>query len=91
MRPKRRSHALQSLDSNAALGNIDLGYTFHWWDGAVLPIGLGLSLVMNAIFFAKMINEMEVLTLAEVMTAPRPKNPRLRGLTPAGRAAQLKR
>jgi solute:Na+ symporter, SSS family len=66
MRPKRRSHALQSLDSNAALGNIDLGYTFHWWDGAVLPIGLGLSLVMNAIFFAKFINEMEVLTLADV-------------------------
>ena len=36
------------------------------WDGAVLPIGLGLSLVMNAIFFAKFINEMEVLTLADV-------------------------
>ena len=67
MRPTRRpTHAAQSLDSNAALGNIDLGYAYHWWDGAVLPIGLGLSLVMNSIFFAKMINEMEVLTLADV-------------------------
>lgn len=40
----------QSLDSNAALGNLDLGYNYHWWDGAVLPIGLGLSLVLNSIF-----------------------------------------
>ena len=39
--------ASQSLDSNAALGNIDLGYKYHWWDGAALPIGLGLSLVLN--------------------------------------------
>lgn len=41
--------ASQSLDSNAALGNIDLGYKYHWWDGACLPLGLGLSLVLNGV------------------------------------------
>ena len=30
--------ASQSLDANAALGNIDLGYNYHWWDGACLPL-----------------------------------------------------
>jgi hypothetical protein len=58
--------ASQSLDSNAALGNIDLGYNYHWWDGAALPIGLGLSLVLNGIFFAKPLNEMRLLTLPDL-------------------------
>lgn len=58
--------ASQSLDSNAALGNIDLGYFYHWWDGACLPLGLGLSLVLNGIFFAKPLNEMQLLTLPDV-------------------------
>ena len=31
----------QSLDSNAILGNADLSYKYHFYDGAVLPIGLG--------------------------------------------------
>mmetsp|Transcript_5077 Transcript_5077/g.16580 ORF Transcript_5077/g.16580 Transcript_5077/m.16580 type:complete len:436 (-) Transcript_5077:732-2039(-) len=58
--------ASQSLDSNAALGNIDLGYYYHWWDGACLPIGLGLSLILNGIFFAKRLNEMRLLTLPDL-------------------------
>ena len=58
--------ASQSLDSNAALGNIDLGYKYHWWDGACLPLGLGLSLVLNGIFFAKPLNEMRLLTLPDL-------------------------
>jgi Na+/proline symporter len=58
--------ASQSLDSNASLGNIDLGYYFHTWDGAVLPIGLGLSLFLNAIFFAYRLNEMRLLTLPDL-------------------------
>ena len=58
--------ASQSLDSNAALGNIDLGYKYHWWDGAVLPIGLGLSLVLNGIFFARPLNKMQLLTLPDL-------------------------
>ena len=58
--------ASQSLDSNAALGNLELGYKYHWWDGACLPLGLGLSLVLNGIFFAKPLNEMRLLTLPDL-------------------------
>ena len=54
------------LDGHAALGNIDLGYKYHWWDGACLPLGLGLSLVLNGIFFAKPLNEMRLLTLPDL-------------------------
>ena len=36
------------------------------WDGACLPIGLGLSLFLNGIFFAKPLNEMKLLTLPDV-------------------------
>eukprot|EP00562_Extubocellulus_spinifer_P003685 CAMPEP_0178538068 /NCGR_PEP_ID=MMETSP0696-20121128/36917_1 /TAXON_ID=265572 /ORGANISM="Extubocellulus spinifer, Strain CCMP396" /LENGTH=745 /DNA_ID=CAMNT_0020170321 /DNA_START=16 /DNA_END=2254 /DNA_ORIENTATION=- len=58
--------AAQSLDSNALLGNVDLGYKFHFWDGAVLPLGLGLSLVLNGIFLARHVNNDEVLTLPDI-------------------------
>ena len=58
--------ASQSLDANAALGNVDLGFKYHWWDGACLPIGLGLSLILNGIFFAGPLNEMKLLTLPDV-------------------------
>ena len=36
------------------------------WDGACLPIGLGLSLILNGIFFAKPLNNMKLLTLPDV-------------------------
>jgi Na+/proline symporter len=56
----------QCFDASSALGNLDLGYTYHWWDGGAFPIGLGMSLVLNGIFFAKPLNEMQVLTLPDV-------------------------
>jgi len=56
----------QCFDSSSALGNLDLGYTYHWWDGGAFPIGLGASLILNGIFFAKPLNEMNVLTLPDV-------------------------
>jgi Na+/proline symporter len=58
--------ASQSLDSNATLGNVDLSYKYHFYDGAVLPIGLGLSLILNGIFFARKINVDNALTLPDV-------------------------
>ena len=58
--------ASQSIDSNALLGNADLSYKFAFFDGAVLPIGLGLSLILNALFFAKKMNAEGVLTLPDV-------------------------
>jgi Na+/proline symporter len=56
----------QSIDSNAILGNADLSYKFQFYDGAVLPIGLGLSLILNGLFLARHINaERNVLTLPD--------------------------
>jgi Na+/proline symporter len=60
--------ASQSLDSNAILGNVDLSYKYHFYDGAVLPIGLGLSLVLNGIFLARHINGDGALTLPDVFS-----------------------
>lgn len=59
----------QSIDSNALLGNVDLSYKYHFWDGAVLPIGLGLSLIINGTFLAGNINRdhVGVLTLPDIL------------------------
>jgi Na+/proline symporter len=58
----------QSIDSNALLGNADLSYKYQFFDGAVLPIGLGLSLILNGIFLARFINaERGILTLPDVL------------------------
>jgi Na+/proline symporter len=57
----------QSIDSNAILGNADLSYKYHFFDGAVLPMGLGLSLILNGLLLARHINaERNVLTLPDV-------------------------
>lgn len=58
--------ASQSVDSNALLGNVDLSYKYSFYDGAVLPIGLGLSLVLNGLFLAHHINNDFVFTLPDV-------------------------
>ena len=39
----------QCLDASSALGNLDLAYKYHFWDGAALPIGLALSLHLGRI------------------------------------------
>mmetsp|Transcript_29388 Transcript_29388/g.75967 ORF Transcript_29388/g.75967 Transcript_29388/m.75967 type:complete len:738 (+) Transcript_29388:123-2336(+) len=58
--------ASQSLDSNALLGNADLSYKFQFYDGAALPIGLAMSLFLNAVFLARHINNSHALTLPEI-------------------------
>ena len=58
--------ASQCIDSNAVLGNADLSYRYHFWDGAVLPLGLGLSLILNGIFLARHMNRGGYLTLPDV-------------------------
>lgn len=68
----------QSIDSNAILGNADLSYKYHFFDGAVLPIGLGLSLILNAIFLARHINaEENVLTLPDILAKRYGKTPEI--------------
>ena len=58
--------ASQSIDSNAILGNVDLSYKYHFFDGFALPFGLGLSLILNGIFLAKHINLDGAKTLPDV-------------------------
>lgn len=58
--------AAQSIDSNALLGNVDLAYKYHFWDGAVLPIGLGLSLIINGVFSARFVHREHVLTVPDI-------------------------
>lgn len=55
----------QCLDASSALGNLDLAYKYHFWDGAVLPMGLGASLILVGTFLAKPLNEMRLLTLPD--------------------------
>lgn len=55
----------QSVDSNATLGNTDLASEFGFWAGACLPLGLALCLFLTALFFAKPMNRMELITLPD--------------------------
>eukprot|EP01084_Bolivina_argentea_P291301 500634_1 len=58
--------ASQSIDSNALLGNVDFSYKYHFWDGCCLPLGLGLSLIINALLLARHINNAQVMTLPDI-------------------------
>ncbi|KAJ8602438.1 hypothetical protein CTAYLR_001256 [Chrysophaeum taylorii] len=58
--------ASQCIDSNSVLGNGDLSYKFHFYDGACLPIGLGISLLLNGMFLARHMNKAELLTLPDL-------------------------
>jgi Na+/proline symporter len=60
------SLAVQALDYSSLLGNVDLTYKFSFYDGAVFPIGIGLSLVINGVFLAHRINLDGALTLVDV-------------------------
>ena len=55
----------QSVDSNATLGNTDLSSEFGFWAGASLPLGLALCLFLTALFFAKPMNKMGLITLPD--------------------------
>uniref|UniRef100_A0A7S0FMD7 Uncharacterized protein n=1 Tax=Pyrodinium bahamense TaxID=73915 RepID=A0A7S0FMD7_9DINO len=55
----------QCFDASSALGNLDLTYKYHFWDGAAIPIGLGLSLILVGVFLAKPLNDMRLFTLPD--------------------------
>lgn len=55
----------QSVDANATLGNTDLAAEFGFWAGASLPLGLALCLLMTALFYAKPLNRMGLITLPD--------------------------
>jgi Na+/proline symporter len=55
-----------AIDSNALLGNADGSYKFGFYDGAVLPMGLGISLILNGLILAHHVNNEQVLTLPDI-------------------------
>ncbi len=57
--------AAQAVDGNASLGNIALVFSFGFWAGAVVPIGLGTCLLVVAAFYAKPLNKMSMITLPD--------------------------
>lgn len=60
------SLTVQSNDYSSMLGNVELSYKFSFYDGAAIPIGLALSLILNGIILAHHVNQDGVLTLVDV-------------------------
>ncbi|KAG2494142.1 hypothetical protein HYH03_007778 [Edaphochlamys debaryana] len=56
----------QGLDTSSSLGNIVASYKYSFWDGAVMPIGVALSLILNGFFLAAPLNRMGLLTLPDL-------------------------
>lgn len=55
----------QALDANATMGNAAGTYTGGFWAGFQFPLGLALCLVVTALFYAKPLNRMNMLTLPD--------------------------
>ncbi len=55
----------QAVDGNATLGNTSLTYSLGVWTGAVIPIGLAISLFIVGKFLAAPLNQMDLMTLPE--------------------------
>ncbi|MDX1984963.1 MAG: hypothetical protein SFV51_32120 [Bryobacteraceae bacterium] len=55
----------QAVDGNATLGNSSLTYGSGIWAGAMIPIGLAVSLFLVGRFLAAPLNRMNLLTLPE--------------------------
>jgi SSS family solute:Na+ symporter len=55
----------QAVDGNSSLGNVSLVYTFGFWAGAAIPIGLSACLFITGAFYAKRLNKMSMLTLPD--------------------------
>lgn len=54
-----------AVDSNATVGNMDLGASSGFWAGALLAIGLGIALLLSGFFVAKPMNEMGLFSLGD--------------------------
>ena len=59
----------QAIDGNATMGNTGLAQDFGFWAGAVLPIGLAISIFILGAFFAKKLNSSNALTLIDIFEA----------------------
>jgi Na+/proline symporter len=57
----------QMIDPGALLGSADLAFKFGFFDGASVPLGYALSLLVNGLFLSSHINQEKVLTLPDVL------------------------
>src|SRR6478672_9776732 len=55
----------EAVDGNASLGNVALSYQFGFWAGAAIPLGLAICLVLTGLFFGRIFNRMNMITLAD--------------------------
>lgn len=57
--------AAQSIDGNSSLGNVALVFSYGFWAGAAIPIGLGACLLLTGLFYGRRMNKMSMLTLPD--------------------------
>src|SRR5919205_507375 len=55
----------ESVDGNASLGNVSLTFGAGFWAGAAIPLGLSICLVLTGVFFGRIFNRMNMITLAD--------------------------
>src|ERR671927_1005650 len=55
----------ESVDGNASLGNVSLTFQSGFWAGAAIPLGLSICLVLTGVFFGRIFNRMNMITLAD--------------------------
>ena len=55
----------QAIELGATHDNANLAVTAGFWDGAVLPIGVGCSLILIGFFFAQPLHRLRLLTLPD--------------------------
>jgi SSS family solute:Na+ symporter len=55
----------ESVDGNASLGNVSLTFGGGFWAGASIPLGLAICLVLTGVFFGRIFNRMNMITLAD--------------------------
>jgi Na+/proline symporter len=67
----------QAVDGNATLGNTSLTHSSGVWAGAVIPIGLAVSLFLVGRFLAEPLHRMNLLTLPEFFYRRYDKNTEL--------------
>lgn len=53
----------EAVDGNASPVNVSLTYSFGFWAGAAIPLGLSICLVLTGTFFGRTFNRMNMITL----------------------------
>ena len=55
----------QAIDGNATLGLFNLARNFGFWSALTIPVGLGISLILAGLIFAKPLREKNILTIGD--------------------------